>query len=205
MIRTMSIAAALVAVVLGSSACASPDAAPTAPTPTIPTPTASSAPSPEAEPVAIPTDCTDIVDAAVYDATLAGLPLNDPAVVSDRHGAVEPVTSPPGSSPSTVLDDAAQLVCLWRDPNADITGLFLTLGTADPAVAEQRLDEMSAEGYVCESRLEGTQCQLAEVDETYGVDVATTAFLRDDVWLFVSQANVPTDDLIGAVVERLWS
>jgi hypothetical protein len=203
MIRTMSIAAVIVAVALGASACASPDAAPATPAPT-----ASSTPSPDAtpdaEPVAIPSDCTDVVDATFYDATLAGLPLNDPAVESDRRGAVEPVTPPPGSSPSTVLDSAAQLVCFWRDPGADITGLFLTLGTVDPAVAEQRLDEMAEEGYVCESRLEGTQCQQANVDETYGVEIALTAFLRDDIWVFVNQVNVPTDDLIGAIVERLW-
>jgi hypothetical protein len=138
--------------------------------------------------------------------TFADLPLNDPAAVGDLpHGAVEPVTSPPGSPAATVLDDASQLVCLWRDPDADITGVLVTLGTVDTAVAEQRLDEMAAEGFVCEPRLGGTQCQLAETDPQYGVAVATTAFLRGDTWVFVNQANVPTDDLIGAIVDRLWS
>jgi hypothetical protein len=203
MLRTLTVAATLVAVTLGASACASPEAASTdATTP----PPASSPAAPVDEAAAeIPTDCTDIVSAEVYSATFADLPLNDPAAVGDLpHGAVEPVASSPGATAATVLDDSALLRCLWRDPDADVTGLLATIGTVDTAVAETRTGEMAAEGYTCEARLEGTICQRVETDPQYGVEVATTAFLRDDTWILVDQSNVPTHDLIGAIVERLW-
>jgi hypothetical protein len=205
--RTVHIAALAVALALAVTACASPG--PGTPTGTgTGSPTSSAAPTPtpvERSSAEIPSDCVDRVSTAVYQAAFADTPLNDPAAVGDMpHGAVDPIVSPPGSSAQTILADSAELVCLWRHPDADITGILVTLGTVDPAVARQRLDELAAEGYVCESRLDGTQCQKTEVEPQYGVDAAITVFLRDETWVLVNQANLPTDDLIGAIVERVW-
>jgi hypothetical protein len=207
MLRTACIAAGIVALALGATACATPGPDATEPSGS---PTASSTPSPttgsvEPADADIPTECTDVVDPAEYAATFADMPLNDPTAVGDmRVGAVEPIASPPGSSADAILTDSARLICLWRDPDADITGLLLTIGTVDPAVARLRLDEMAADGYDCEPRLDGTQCQLARIEEAYGVEAAVTAFFRGTTWVLVNQTNVPTDDLVGALVARLW-
>ena len=183
-------------------------AATSAPSPTD-TPTASPTPGPggTATPVAIPTDCQDIVSAEAYAAVFGGTPLN-PEGFTTRSGApfgrVTPTTPPAGATPAEVVRGATTLDCLWRDPNADITFVEVALGAVDPAVGTSYLDDLAADGYTCVDIHEGHRCHLTRPNADYPVDESFTRFQRDAIFISVDQANFPTDDLIGDIVDRLW-
>ena len=225
---TIAVTTALL-VSLAAAACtggSAPDAddPTTAPSPTATeaamtsaTPEPSSTPAPAPVPASIPTDCTDVVDAATYASTLASTPLNDPATVGERpSGQLQPTTAPAGSDAGAVVVAATQLDCLWRDPRADITGLNLAISSVDAATQEAYqawvLDRANqapvardaGASYTCEPGYDGTLCQMSFQDPLYGVEIAETALLRDGVVVQVGQANFPTDDLMGALVTRIW-
>ncbi|HEV7955909.1 MAG: hypothetical protein JWL94_2182 [Microbacteriaceae bacterium] len=140
-----------------------------------------------------------------YAATFGDLPLNHPAVVGPRDaGAVTPSSPPTGATAEEILSHATQLRCIWRDPMADITYLAATIGTADTATGRLHLEELAASGYTCVGVHGGTRCQMVKPDETYPVDEGYTAFLRDDIYIYVGQANFATEDLLGEFVDNLW-
>jgi len=225
-IRRVTIAVTTALLVTLAAAACTGGGAPDADDPTTaPSPTAteaamtSAAPEPSSTPApaSIPTDCTDVVDAATYASTLASTPLNDPATVGERpSGQLQPTTAPAGSDAGAVVVAATQLDCLWRNPRADITGLNLAISSVDAATQEAfqawLLDRANqapvardaGASYACEPGYDGTLCQLSFQDPLYGVEIAETALLRDGVVVQVGQANFPTDDLMGALVARIW-
>ena len=196
----------------GTAASASPSSADPSPSTTAP------APSPEPEPAvaSIPTDCTDIVDPATYTSTMGDTPLNDPAFFAEAPmGQIQPSAPPADADLGTIVDSATQLRCGWRDVRADITGLFVDVATvdsataasypawlADPAVEHNKLDDGAV--FDCTDRLDGSVCQLTRVEEQYGTTFTQTVLVRDDVVVTVRQSNFPTNDLLGAIVTRIW-
>ncbi|WP_314103950.1 hypothetical protein [uncultured Frigoribacterium sp.] len=199
-----------------SSETPRPTATDTAASPSASPSTTAPAPSPGPAVASIPTDCTDIVDAATYASTMGDTPLNDPEFFAEvRMGRIEPITPPAGADPYTIVESAAQLRCGWRDIRADVTGLFVDVATVDEATAasypawlsDPTVDEeRRVAGAVsdCTDRLGGTVCQYTRVEEQYGTDFTQTVLVRDDVVVTVRQSNFPTDDLLGAIVTRIW-
>jgi hypothetical protein len=203
---------AVVALALGAlalSGCTSPVPLPggspsaSSPASSMPTPPVSAAP--QAPAVAIPKDCRKLVNPQTYSATFGATPLNDPTVIDPTDaGAVQPSTPPAGATAAQILKSAVQLHCVWRDPAADITYLEATVATVDAAVAKQYLDSLPASGYTCKDANGGRQCQRVQPDPQYPVDDANTSYLRDSVYIFVGQANFPTNNLMGSIVATIW-
>ncbi len=73
---------------------------------------------------------------------------------------------------------------------------------ADPAAAQT--EQRSGDVFDCTDRLGGTVCQFTRTEEQYGTDSRQTVLVRDDVVVTVRQSNYPTDDLLGAIVTRIW-
>jgi hypothetical protein len=170
-----------------------------------PTPTVTDSP---ASPVALPTDCRDIVSAEAYDATFGSTPLN-PEGFTRRDGGpfgrVTPVEPPADATPEETVTSATSLDCLWRDPNADITGITVALGEVDPEVGEAYLAALAGEGYTCVDVDEGRRCHLVRPNSEHPeADEGYTRFLRDGVVISVDQVNFSTDDLLGDIVDRVW-
>ena len=93
------------------------------------------------------------------------------------------------------------MICIWRDPAADVTGLRLALGHVAIEDGEAYLEELDDQGYDCEDRYDGQWCQHISNDTDFGVEEGHTAFLRDDVFIEVRQANFPTNGFLADVVE----
>jgi hypothetical protein len=197
----------------GSPTTPSPVVSDVAQTPT-PTPTATAEPTP----ASIPTDCTDVLDQATYEATMGDAPLNDPRHFTEPMGQVAPSAPPADADLRGVVDAADVLRCGWRDPMADITGLFVDISVVDETTAStypawlaegrEPTTEYFLDGvaYDCSDSdaYEGTLCQYTATHEMYGVDMTDTVLVRDDVVVTVGQSNVPTDDLMGSIVSRIW-
>ena len=73
---------------------------------------------------------------------------------------------------------------------------------ADPTVDTERRGADVV--YDCSERLGGTVCQYTTKDQQYDTDFAETVLVRDGVVVTVRQSNYPTDDLLGAIVDRIW-
>lgn len=214
--RTATITGATACLVLALTAgCSSgpgeatPDpSSPGSSAPSSPTPsgTATLAPTETPGPIALPTDCTDVVDQATYAATFGDIPLNPVEFGGSgtSSGVVTPTTPPAGAGARDVVGAATELSCLWRDPRADVSGISVAMGHLEPAAGAAALDGLASQGYTCTSVHEGRSCQLVTPDPLYPVDRAQTYWLRDDVVVTVDQTNVPTDDLIGSIATRLF-
>jgi hypothetical protein len=186
--------AAIPAVVLALAAltaCA-PDDAPAGNSFTYtPTPSASGSatalPSPSATPrPEIPDDCRALLTADVL-AQLEGVPLNDPAF-----GASGP--QPDGS-----------LVCVWRDPAADTTGLVTTISVMSRGPALDMLNKLVAdEGYTCYTPDGGTRCEKTWQNETYPVIDGRTLFWRDDILIDTTYSNLAPTGYTAAVVASIF-
>jgi hypothetical protein len=199
-----------------SSETPRPTATDTAAPPSASPSTTAPAPSPEPAVASIPTDCTDIVDAATYASTMGDTPLNDPEFfVGQQMGQVQPVAAPADADPYTTVDSATQLRCGWRDIRADITGLFVDVATVDSATAASypgwladpaasQAEQRSGGVFDCTDRLGGTVCQSTRTEAQYGTDFTQTVLVRDGVVVTVRQSNYPTNDLLGAIVARIW-
>jgi hypothetical protein len=181
-----------------------PTAEPTEPTdPAEPTETAVAAPL-----VTIPTDCTQIVDAATYASTFGEIPLNPegyPRRDETPRGARTPTVPDAGAQPFQIVDAAAELDCLWRDPRADVTGIGVILGRVDQPTAASLLQQAEAGGGTCSDAHQGRLCQQTRVHEMYGTDSTDTYFVRGDLYVAVTQSNYPTNDLIGSILKHLES
>ena len=199
---------------LSLSACASviltgPEPAPSASVsePVDPTVSPSPAPSPSASvrPAVIPTDCSKVVSAASYDGFFMGTPLNDPGFADPTLvGSIAPVPPPAGATPAEAVYSAVELRCIWRDPNADITGLYIDYSRVDATVAAQHLEQLAAEGYTCTDANGGRQCQVVFPNEQYPVDEGHTVLARDGVVIDVRQANFATVNLMAALTAVVW-
>ena len=197
-------------VILGLSACTTGAPVADATTSPTPTPTATTTPAPTATTTfalaSVPADCATVVDAATYSAAFGETPLNDPGLgYTDGLGAVPPTATPAGAAADEAVDAATQLRCIWRYPQADITYLQLQIGSVAAGVADDYLKSLKLSGHTCDETLGGTRCTLTGTDPQYQVDTAETSFVRGDVVIRIDQANFPTDNLLGAVVARVWS
>jgi hypothetical protein len=164
---------------------------------------ASATPSDEAvSGVELPTDCVDTMSEEMYASTFVDVPLNDPAF--GPSGVVEPEPPAPGSEIDAVVAGQYTLLCIWQDPAADVTGLRLALGHVAIEDGETYLEELDDQGYDCEDRYDGQWCQHISNDTDFGVEEGHTAFLRDDVFIEVRQANFPTNGFLADVVETIW-
>jgi hypothetical protein len=224
---TLGAAAFVAATLVGLTGCAGGaagddvTAGPTA-TVTVPTPTETpgETASPTAEPtepaatetaapvVTIPTDCTQIVDGATYAATFGSTPLN-PVEFPRRDGTARgPRTASvpeAGAQPFQIVDAAAELDCLWRSPEADISGIGVILGRLDQPAAASLLDQVTAAGATCQEAHGGQLCQQPIEVEQYPIEAAHTWFVRGDLYIAVEQYDVPTNDLIGSMLAHLES
>ena len=169
-----------------------------------PTPTPS--PSASVVPANVPTECTKVVDAASYDGFFQGTPLNDPGFVDPTLvGPIAPVPAPTGASAGEAVASAAELRCIWRDPNADITGMSIEYSRVDPAIATQYVADLAVQGYTCSDANGGRQCQLVQPNEQYPVDETNTVLARGGVVIDVQQANFPTVNLMAALAAVVWA
>lgn len=177
-----------------------------------PSPTAEDAPPEAPAPVpgsasgaVIPTDCRTLVSLEVYEATFGDVPLNDPGYTdAGKVGVLRPTEPPEGATVQEIIESQTRLGCLWRDPAADITYLWASVAIVDPLIGGQFMREREAEGFTCWQMHGGERCQLIQPNEVYPVDEGFTHFLRDDVYVYVGQANIVTNDLLGDVVAQLW-
>ena len=223
---TLGAAAFAAAALVGLTGCAggtSGDDVTAGPTETVTVPPPTSTPgasaSPTAEPnaptetevaaplVTIPTDCTQIVDAATYAATFGDITLNPenfPRRDGTARGARTASVPEAGAQPFQIVDAAAELDCYWRDPNADITGIGVVLGRLDQPTAASLLDQVTAAGATCQEVHGGQLCQQPLTNtEPYDVEAAATWFVRGDLYIAVEQFNVPTNDLVGSMLAHL--
>lgn len=159
--------------------------------------------SPEADGLAIPTDCTAVMSPSMYEATFADVPLNDEAF--GETGVIEPEPPPgEGADAQQAVLSQVSLRCIWRDPAADITGLELTMARVDPEVGAAYLEVLGDSGYECEEKYDGDWCQRVFTENVYNTEVGSTKFVRDDIYIGVEQTNFPTQGFLADVVETVW-
>jgi hypothetical protein len=184
------------------SGCKAPGTEAPSPGPSIGS-TESAAPTDEtASGPELPMDCTETMSDDLYASTFADVPLNDPAF--GLSGVVEPDPAAPGSDIDLVIAGQLTLICIWQDPAADVTGLRLAMGHVALEDGEAYLDELENQGYECKNRYDGQWCQHISTDTDFGVEEGHTAYLRDDVFIEVRQANFPTNGFLADVVETIW-
>ena len=147
------------------------------------TPTPTPSPTARAE---IPDDCRAILTADVL-AQLEGVPLNDPAF-----GASGPQAD-------------GGLVCVWRDPAADTTGLVTTISYMSRGPALDMLNKLvTDEGYTCYTPDGGTRCEKTWPNETYPVTDGRTLFWRDDILIDTQYSNLAPPGYTAALVASIF-
>ncbi len=186
-----AVAASLLCAVVALAGCA-PDPSPGDGELTFtPTPAAGSTatPTPTPTPTAqakLPDDCRAILTADVL-AQLEGVPLNDPAF-----GASGP--QPDG-----------RLICVWRDPAADTTGLVTTISAMSRGPALDMLNKLVAdEGYSCYTPDGGTRCEKTWPNPTYPVTDGRTLFWRDGILIDTAYSNLAPTGYTAAVVASIF-
>jgi len=190
-ITTAAAAAASLLLLTVLAACA-PDPEPDAPVSTppaiaeqtgTPTPTATAT----AEPVvALPTDCRAIVSAEVLS-QLQDQPLNDKAY-GDEVGV-----QPDGS-----------LICLWRNPAADVTGLTTTISHMSRGPALDAMNAFRDEGATCYTPDRGTRCERTWNDKQYPVTDGRTMFWRDGVMIDTHYWNLAPEGYTSSIVAHIF-
>ena len=201
--RVVAITALTVALLAGCT--------PVVPTPApashTPSPTASGAASPDGSPTptTLPADCRSLIGTA-STSSFATFALNDPAMTQvPASGVVTPSQPAAGATPEDIVQAATERYCLWRDPQADVTNLELSVSRVEPTVVSALITKLAGQGYICTAPHEGRQCQSLSKDAQYGVDIADTVFARDGFVIRISQANVVTHDLVGSIVASIWN
>ncbi|MCP2638034.1 hypothetical protein K0817_015885 [Microbacterium sp. HD4P20] len=134
----------------------------------------------------IPEDCLALVDDDVL-AQLEGTPLNDPAF------------APTGPQPD------GSLVCVWRDPATDTTGLITTITYLSRGPALDLLNQLADdEGFTCYTPDGGTRCEKTWQNETYPVTDGRTLFWRDDILIDTSFSNLAPSGYTASIVTSLF-
>lgn len=181
-----------VTAVLALSACAPEqggDPAPTAPSPIESrTPVGTPIPTitPTVAPASIPTDCRAILTADVQS-QLGSTPLNDPAA-----GA------------SGVQGDGS-LICIWRDPAADTTGLLTRITRMDRGPALDMLNDLvTTQGFSCYTPDEGTRCEKTWINDTYPVNDGRTLFWRDGVLIDTQYSNLAPTGYTASIIASIF-
>lgn len=192
--RSVAVLTALVtiAAALALSACA-PDQGGT-PAPKAPSPIESRTPdgtpiptiTPTAAAAALPTDCRAILSTDVQ-AQLGATPLNDPAL-----------------GPSGVQPDGS-LICIWRDPAADTTGLVTHISRMDRGPALDMLNDLvTTQGFSCYTPDEGTRCEKTWINDTYPVNDGRTLFWRDDVLIDTQYSNLAPTGYTASIIAAIF-
>lgn len=164
----------------GPSASATASAEPTR------SPSPSPSPTSTSKPVAIPTDCAAILSDEVL-AQLGDTPLNP-----ENFGPVGP--QPDGS-----------LICLWRDPRADTTGIRTAITYMNRGPALEMMNALVAEqGFTCYESQGGTRCEKEWPNEQYPVTDGRTLFWRGDVLIDTRYSNIAPSGFTASIVEHLF-
>lgn len=162
-----------------TSGSVTPSAAPST-TPT-PTPTANAA-------VPIPSDCRAILSDAVL-AQLADVPLNDPAL-----------------GVATGVQADGSLVCIWRDPRADTTGLITTISGMNRGPALDMLNSLATqEGFSCYMPDAGTRCEKTFPNPTYPVTDGRTLYWRDGILIDTRYSNLAPTGYTSSIVASIFA
>ena len=191
--RLAAAAASLLLAVAALSACAAETTGGADPTPTgqaetadatpIPTVTATATPTVQVD---IPDDCRGILNASVL-AELADVPLNDPAF-----------------GPSGPQNDGS-LICVWRDPVADTTGLVTTIAYVSRGPALDLLNGLADdEDFTCYTPDGGTRCEKTWENETYPVTDGRTLFWRDGILIDTQFSNLAPAGYTSAIVTSIF-
>lgn len=184
--RSARLAVLACAAVLALTGCAPDPADETAPPTAAPvesrTPTPTASPTPTAAAARIPGDCRAMLPQDVL-AQLRTVPLNDPAL-----------------GPSGPQADGS-LVCIWRDPAADTTGLVTTISREDRGPALDMLNQLVAdEGFSCYTPDEGTRCEKTWINPQYPVNDGRTLYWRDGILIDTRYSNLaPTGYTAGVI------
>ena len=164
------------------------------PAPTVASPMESSTPdgtpiptlTPTVAPAAIPTDCRAILTPDVQS-QLGSTPLNDPAL-----------------GPSGVQSDGS-LVCIWRDPRADTTGLVTRITRMDRGPALDMLNDLvNTQGFSCYTPDEGTRCEKTWINPTYPVNDGRTLFWRNDVLIDTPYSNLAPTGYTASIIAAIF-
>ncbi|MFE4727160.1 hypothetical protein [Microbacterium sp. NPDC056736] len=187
---TRAAAAAASVVCLAALVACAPDPGP-AGTGAARSPTAAGSPAATPTPsvagrAEIPDDCRAMLTPGVLS-QLEGVPLNDPAFGSS------------GPQPG------GGLICVWRDPAADTTGLITTITYMSRGPALDMLNQLVAEeGYACYTPVGGTRCEKTWQNETYPVTDGRTLFWRDDILIDTVYSNLAPSGYTDAVVASIF-
>jgi hypothetical protein len=192
MSRLAAAAASLLLSVTVLSACAPETGASSDPVPSssgaatsAPIPTVTASPTPTA-PVEIPDDCRAILTAPVL-AELDDVPLNDPAF-----------------GPSGLQNDGS-LICVWRDPAADTSGLITTITYVSRGPALDLLNGLAdEEDFTCYTPDGGTRCEKTWENETYPVTDGRTLFWRDGILIDTQFSNLAPAGYTSAIVTSVF-
>ena len=177
------------ATLLALSACA-PAADDAAPTPAAPVVSSSPTPIPTitqtAPAVRIPADCRSMLSADVL-AQLGQTPLNDPAL-----------------GPSGVQSDGS-LICIWRDPAADTTGLVTHISRMDRGPALDMLNGLvDTQGFSCYTPDAGTRCEKTWINPSYPVNDGRTLYWRDGVLIDTQYSNLAPTGYTGSIIASVF-
>ncbi|MDQ1137994.1 hypothetical protein QE410_002793 [Microbacterium sp. SORGH_AS 1204] len=190
-LRPAASAALVSAALLALTACApaAEEAAPDAPAPVSTSPTPSNIPTFSRAPTAVrlPADCKAMLSADVLS-QLGAVPLNDPSL------GVATGVQPDGS-----------LICVWRDPAADTTGLTTTVSRMDRGPALDMLNELVAtQGFSCYTPDAGTRCEKTWINETYPVNDGRTLYWRDDVLIDTQYSNLAPTGYTASIITSIF-
>lgn len=216
----LGVSVTLLAVMLTGCAGVASNGQPTTTPPSASTPTTSAEPAvpettppaPEAAVYTIPTDCASLIDSTPFTSTFGSWPLNDPAVVGSPggpyympSGSISPTPAPSDATLLESMLSATELRCIWRDPQADITNLSVEIGEVEPAISAAYMQSLPADGFSCIAEDSAETCTKFSTDSKYNVEIGQTVFVRDGVFIRVSQANVSTPDLLKTLVDDVWN
>ena len=97
------------------------------------------------------------------------------------------------------------LICVWRDPASDTTGLITTITYMSRGPALDMLNQLVAEeGYACYTPVGGTRCEKTWQNETYPVTDGRTLFWRDDILIDTVYSNLAPSGYTDAVVASIF-
>jgi hypothetical protein len=133
-----------------------------------------------------PDDCRAILTAPVL-AELDDVPLNDPAF-----------------GPSGLQNDGS-LICVWRDPAADTSGLITTITYVSRGPALDLLNGLAdEEDFTCYTPDGGTRCEKTWENETYPVTDGRTLFWRDGILIDTQFSNLAPAGYTSAIVTSVF-
>jgi hypothetical protein len=184
-----------------TSPASSPVASPSADVPVSPPP-----PSPDPAPVVvtaddIPTDCRDLVDASVYDSFFGDATLNHPDFGGELPlGDVEPFVWNEPTDIYDAVDQGAEVRCVWGEPTETGPYLSVEIAVVEPGVGQGYIDQYTDVDWRCSDTAGGSRCTTPQQD----AGASFTYFARDNVMFKVVQEDFPTNNLIGAIAQRLW-